>query len=118
MLFRSIFKAYKISKRVDDDISSVCASFNLEIVNKKIKNVKIAYGGMAPIPKRAINCEKTLVNLSLSEESFNKAIKKLEKDFAPIDDMRASKNYRMEIAKNLLMKCFLEIKNRKLIRLN
>jgi len=115
---KNIFKAYKISKRVDDDISSVCASFNLEIVNKKIKNVKIAYGGMAPIPKRAINCEKTLVNLSLSEESFNKAIKKLEKDFAPIDDMRASKNYRMEIAKNLLMKCFLEIKNRKLIRLN
>ena len=73
---------------------------------------------MAPIPKRAINCEKILVNLSFSEENFKKAIKELEKDFVPIDDMRASKNYRMEIAKNLLMKCFLEIKNRKLIRLN
>ncbi len=115
---KNIFKAYKVSKRVDDDISSVCASFNLEIINKKIKNVKIAYGGMAPIPKRAINCEKTLINSSLSEKSFNKAKKKLEKDFAPIDDMRASKDYRMEIAKNLLMKCFLEIKNHKLIRLN
>ena len=96
----------------------MCASFNLEIINNKIKNVKIAYGGMAPIPKRAINCEKTLVNLSLSEESFNKAEKKLEKDFAPIDDMRASKSYRMEIAKNLLIKCFLEIKNHKSIRLS
>ncbi len=115
---KNIFKAYKVSKRVDDDISSVCASFNLEIINKKIKNVKIAYGGMAPIPKRAINCEKTLINSSLSKKSFNKAKKKLEKDFAPIDDMRASKDYRMEIAKNLLMKCFLEIKNHKLIRLN
>ena len=115
---KNIFKAYKISKRVDDDISSVCASFNLEIINKKIKNVKIAYGGMAPIPKRAINCEKILINSSLSKKSFNKAKKKLEKDFAPIDDMRASKDYRMEIAKNLLMKCFLEIKNHKLIRLN
>jgi len=115
---KNIFKAYKISKRFDDDISTVCASFNLEIVNNKIKNVKIAYGGMAPIPKRAINCEKTLVNASLSEESFNKAIKKLERDFAPIDDMRASKSYRMEIAKNLLIKCFLEIKNRKSIRLS
>ena len=115
---KNIFKAYKISKRFDDDISTVCASFNLEIVNNKIKNVKIAYGGMAPIPKRAINCEKTLVNASLSEESFNKAMKKLERDFAPIDDMRASKSYRMEIAKNLLIKCFLEIKNRKLIRLS
>ena len=115
---KNIFKAYKISKRFDDDISSVCASFNLEIVNKKIKSVKIAYGGMAAIPKRAINCEKILVNSILSEEIFNKAKKTLEKDFAPIDDVRASKDYRMEIAKNLLMKCFLEIKKRKLMRLN
>jgi len=115
---KNIFKAYKISKRIDDDISSVCASFNLEINNKKIKNIKIAYGGMAPIPKRATNCEKTLINSILSEESFKKAKKMLEKDFNPINDMRATKDYRMEVAKNLLMKCFLEIKKNKLIRLN
>jgi len=115
---KNIFKAYKISKRIDDDISSVCASFNLEINNKKIKNIKIAYGGMAPIPKRAINCEKILINSSLSEESFEKAKKSLEKDFSPINDTRATKDYRMEVAKNLLMKCFIEIKKNKLIRLN
>ena len=115
---KNIFKAYKISKRIDDDISSVCASFNLEINNKKIKNIKIAYGGMAPIPKRAINCEKTLINSSLSEESFEKAKKNLEKDFSPINDTRATKDYRMEVAKNLLMKCFIEIKKKKLIRIN
>ena len=114
---KNIFKAYKISKRIDDDISSVCASFNIELVNKKIKNIKIAYGGMAPIPKRAFNCEKILLNSNLSEEIFIKAKKNLEKDFNPIDDMRAGKRYRMEVAKNLLMKCFLEIKNNKLIRL-
>ena len=115
---KNIFKAYKISKRIDDDISSVCASFNLEINNKKIKNIKIAYGGMAPIPKRAINCEKTLINSNLSEDSFEKAKKDLEKDFSPINDTRATKDYRMEVAKNLLMKCFIEIKKKKLIRLN
>ena len=115
---KNIFKAYKISKRIDDDISSVCASFNLEIVNKKIKNIKIAYGGMAPIPKRAINCEKILLNSNFSEAVIIKAKKLLEKDFEPIDDMRASRNYRMEVAKNLLNKCFLEIKKNKLIRLN
>ena len=115
---KNIFKAYKISKRIDDDISSVCASFNLEINNKKIKNIKIAYGGMAPIPKRAINCEKTLTNSNLSEDSFEKAKKDLEKDFSPINDTRATKDYRMEVAKNLLMKCFIEIKKKKLIRLN
>jgi xanthine dehydrogenase small subunit len=115
---KNIFKAYKISKRIDDDISSVCASFNLEIVNKKIKNIKIAYGGMAAIPKRAIYCEKILLNSNFSEDIILKAQKTLEKDFQPINDMRASKDYRMEIAKNLLMKCFAEIKKNKLIRLN
>jgi xanthine dehydrogenase small subunit len=115
---KNIFKAYKISKRIDDDISSVCASFNLKIVNKKIKSIKIAYGGMAPIPKRAIYCEKVLLNSNFSEDIILKAQKCLEKDFQPINDMRASKDYRMEIAKNLLIKCFTEIKQNKLIRLN
>ncbi len=73
---------------------------------------------LAPIPKRAVNCEKTLINSNLSEESFEKAKKNLEKDFKPINDMRATKDYRMEVAKNLLMKCFIEIKKNKLIRLN
>ena len=115
---KNIFKAYKISKRIDDDISSVCASFNVIIVNKRIKNIKIAYGGMAPIPKRAIHCEKILLNSDFSEEVILKAQISLETDFQPINDMRASKNYRMEIAKNLLLKCFTEIKNNKSIRLN
>ena len=115
---KNIFKAYKISKRIDDDISSVCASFNLAIVNKKIKSIKIAYGGMAATPKRAIYCEKVLLNSNFSEEVILKAQKSLEKDFSPINDMRASKDYRMEIAKNLLIKCFSEIKQNKLIRLN
>ena len=115
---KNIFKAYKISKRIEDDISSVCASFNLEIVNKKIKDIKIAYGGMAAIPKRAFYCEKMLLNSSFSEDTILKAQKSLEKDFQPIDDMRASKDYRVEIAKNLLTKCFVEIKKNKLIRLS
>ena len=115
---KNIFKAYKISKRIDDDISSVCASFNLAIVNNKIKNIKIAYGGMAAIPKRAFYCEKMLLNSNFSEDTILKAQKSLEKDFQPIDDMRASSKYRMQIAKNLLTKFFLEIKNDKLIRLN
>ena len=63
----NIFKAYKVSKRFDDDISSVCAALNLEIVKNKIKNVRIAYGGMAAIPKRAIYCEKVLLNSLITD---------------------------------------------------
>tara|TARA_Y100000590_G_scaffold327231_2_gene371506 strand:- start:363 stop:1799 length:1437 start_codon:yes stop_codon:yes gene_type:complete len=115
-LKKNIFKAYKISKRIDDDISSVCASFCIEINNNRIKKIRIAYGGMSNIPKRAVKCEKILSNSILSDLKINKAKKLLEKDFQPITDTRASSKYRMEVAKNLLEKCFLEIKQKKLIR--
>ena len=118
ILKHNIFKAYKISKRFDDDISSVCGSFNLEINKNHIKRAKIAFGGMSEVPKRAIKTEKILINSEFSEKIFDKATKNLEKDFSPIDDMRASKKYRIEIAKNLLLKCFFEIKNQKLLRIN
>jgi len=50
--------------------------------------------------------------------TFDQAKKYLEKDLSPIGDMRASKEYRLEIAKNLLMKCFVEINSNKLSRVN
>ena len=109
------FKAYKVSKRFDDDISSVCVAFNLGILKNKIQSVRIAYGGMAAIPKRAIYCEKILLNSLITDDIINKAKKALEKDFKPISDMRASGLYRMEIAKNLLEKFCIEIKQKKLI---
>jgi len=73
---------------------------------------------MASIPKRAKYCEKILLNSSITEQIINKAKEALEKDFKPISDMRASRKYRMEVAKNLLNKCFLEITQKKLIRVN
>ena len=112
------FKAYKESKRFDDDISSVCVAFNLKILKNKIENIRIAYGGMATIPKRAIFCEKILLNSLINDETIHKAKKALEKDFKPINDMRASGLYRMEVAKNLLEKCCVEIKKKKLIGLH
>ena len=112
---KSIFKAYKISKRYDDDISSICAAFNLIIENKKIKEIKIAYGGMSALPQRATYCEKVLLNSLITMDVINKAKNALEKDFSPISDMRASGSYRKVVAKNLLEKCFLEINTKKLI---
>ena len=113
-----IFKAYKISKRFDDDISSVCGSFSFLINKNKITKVAIAYGGMSEIPKRATTIEKKLINSEFSENTFSKAVNLINKDFSPLDDMRASKNYRINVAKNLLLKAFYEIKNRQKIRIN
>ena len=115
---KNYFKAYKISKRFDDDISTVCASFNLSIKDNKIVKARVAYGGMSETPKRAISIEKKLNNSIFSEEIFLKAQNMIKNDFSPIDDMRASKDYRFEIAKNLLMKFFYEISAKKNIRVN
>ena len=115
---KNYFRAYKISKRFDDDISTVCASFNFLIKNKRIIDAKIAYGGMSEIPKRATLIEKKLNNSVFSEELFLNAQNLIEDDFSPIDDMRASKNYRIEIARNLLMKFFYEINTNSNIRIN
>ena len=70
---------------------------------------------MAATPKRAIYCERVLLKSLITNKIIDKAKNALEKDFAPISDMRASGKYRKIIAKNLLEKCFLEIKEKKLI---
>jgi xanthine dehydrogenase small subunit len=114
----NVFKAYKISKRFDDDISSVCGSFSFLIKKNKITKAAIAYGGMSEIPKRASTIEKNLINSEFSENTFSKAVNLINKDFSPLDDMRASKNYRLTVAKNLLLKAFYEIKDQKNIRIH
>ena len=68
---------------------------------------------MAAIPKRATYCEKILLNSQVTDEIISKAKKALEKDFQPISDMRASRLYRIEVAKNLLEKFYAEIKQKK-----
>ena len=71
---------------------------------------------MSEIPKRASTIEKALKNSTFSEDTFLKAQKLIVKDFSPIDDMRASKNYRVEVAKNLIMKFFHEVSSQKNLR--
>ena len=114
----NVFKAYKISKRFDDDISSVCGSFSFLIKKNRITKVAIAYGGMSEIPKRALTIEKNLINSEFSENTFSRAVDLMNKDFSPLDDMRASKNYRLTVAKNLLLKAFYEINDKKNIRIH
>ena len=88
------------------------------IKKNKITKAAIAYGGMSEIPKRASIIEKELINSDFSENTFSKVLDLINKDFSPLDDMRASRNYRITVAKNLLIKAFHEIKNKQTIRIN
>ncbi len=100
--------AAKISKRPQSDISALLMAMGFTLEDGICTNVRIAYGGMAAIPKRAANTEATLENRPWNEKSVHKAMQALTQDFTPIDDMRASKTYRLQVAQNLVLKAWLE----------
>ncbi|AKO98536.1 xanthine dehydrogenase, small subunit [Marinovum algicola DG 898] len=106
------FRCYKISKRFDQDISALCAAFNLSIEAGRITAVRTGFGGLAGIPKRARAFEAALTGAPWSEDSLRAAAAALEQDFTPLTDMRASARYRMEAAKNLALRYFHEIEGR------
>ncbi|MDP3815537.1 xanthine dehydrogenase small subunit [Pseudomonas sp.] len=103
------FRAYKVSKRLDDDISAVCAAFNLRIENGVVQEARIAFGGMAAIPKRAAACEAAIQGAVWNAAAIERACTALAEDFTPLSDFRASKEYRLLTAQNLLRKFFLEL---------
>lgn len=100
--------AYKVSKREDMDISTVSAAFRLELSRGYVDEVILAYGGMASAPVRAINTEKFLKGKTWSRETVELAMTMLSNEFNPISDARAEAGYRTAIAKNLLLKFFIE----------
>jgi xanthine dehydrogenase small subunit len=109
-----VFRAYKISKRFDQDISAVMAAFKFHIEDDMITEARIAFGGMAATPKRALGAEAALANGNLRQpDTWQAAISSLARDFQPISDMRASAEYRMEVAQGLLRKALLEISRAK-----
>ena len=103
------FRAYKVSKRLDDDISAVCAAFSITVEDCRISAVRSSFGGMAAIPKRARACEAALLGQPFNAATFERAAIALGEDFTPLSDFRASKEYRLLTAQNLLRKCFLEL---------
>ncbi|MEC4725233.1 xanthine dehydrogenase small subunit [Shewanella sp. D64] len=105
-------KLYKISKRIDDDISAVLAAFFIDIKDNVVIDLRLAFGGMAGIPMRAKQCEAALLSKPLNQANITAAQQALTHDFQPMSDVRASDKYRMKVAQNLLQKCYLELKNR------
>lgn len=103
----SVFKAYKISKRLDDDISAVCMAIQISETDNRVL-VRIAFGGMAAVPKRATQTEQVLNNNTFNEATLEQACLALAQDFNPLTDVRASHAYRVLVAQNLLRKAFIE----------
>lgn len=103
------FRAYKVSKRIDDDISAVCAAFAVRLEAGIVAQIRIAFGGMAATPKRALNAERALLGQPWNAANIEQACLALTQDFTPLSDFRASKEYRLLVAQNLMRKWHLEL---------
>ncbi len=100
--------SYKLCKRFDQDISAVCGAYCLRFDGQAISAARIAYGGMAEIPKRADGAEAALIGSSWDEAALSAACDALGADYTPITDMRASSGYRVLACANLLRRFWLE----------
>ncbi|HZH05701.1 MAG TPA: xanthine dehydrogenase small subunit [Lautropia sp.] len=104
-------RVYKISKRFDSDISAVCAAFTVRLEQDRVKAVRLAFGGMAAVVKRAAGAEAALQDRAWKQSTIDDAKAALVQDFQPLSDMRASAGYRMRVAQNLLQKFWLETRS-------
>jgi xanthine dehydrogenase small subunit len=99
----SSFRAHKISKRFDQDISATVCAISYELVSGKFKNVKIAFNGLSPYPCRAPKLEAILADntpASVTNEALDAAI---TASFPARDGLRATWAYRSLVARNLVM---------------
>jgi len=105
----AIVKSYKVSKRKDLDISTVSGGFRLTLSDDRVvQNVKLVYGGMAKITKRAASVEEFLVGKPWKREIVEEAMRLVDSEFSPISDARAGAEFRSVAARNLLLKFWSE----------
>jgi xanthine dehydrogenase small subunit len=102
----SVFVCEKLSKRHDQDISTLSAAFLLRVAEGRVIEARLAFGGMAATPARATAAEAALAGAPLAEASFATAAEALARDFAPLSDWRGSAEYRAAGAAGLLRRLF------------
>jgi xanthine dehydrogenase small subunit len=103
------FAVYKISKRRDEDISALCGAFRVTLAQDgTVADARLCFGGMAGTPKRARNVEAALTGKPWQEATIDAARAAFDDDYAPLTDWRATAEYRMLAAKNLLTRFYLE----------
>ena len=105
-------RCYKLSKRFDQDISAVCGCLNITAKDGIITQARIAFGGMAGTPARALRTETALIGQIWSAETFATAQAVMAQDFTPVSDMRASAEYRARTAENMLMRYYHDIEHK------
>ncbi|RZS53121.1 xanthine dehydrogenase small subunit [Sphaerotilus mobilis] len=102
-------RGWKVSKRIDSDISTVYGAFALRLdAHGHVAHVRLAWGGLAAIPKRSMQAEAAMLGQPWNAATLAAAQAALANEFQPLTDLRASASYRQRIAANLLHRLWLE----------
>ena len=101
-------RAYKVSKRVEDDISTVCLALSLQLEGDRVLAAAIGVGGVAATPVRARRTETVLTGQPWSPATVQQAMATLAAEFEPLSDLRASAGYRRLVLGRLLWRSWLE----------
>ncbi len=100
--------AFKVSRRREMDISVVSAGFRVELdFDGFVRNARLAYGGVAATPTRARQTESALLGQPWTRETIDAVLPVLAAEFAPINDVRGSAEYRRGLITSLFEKFFL-----------
>jgi len=102
------YSLHKLSKRFDQDISAVAAGVAVQVEGGKVTSARLAFGGMAATPERARATEAALIGQPWTPQAAARAAEAMAQDFQPISDMRASAAYRLQAAKNILIRAAME----------
>lgn len=93
----------KLGRRSSMAIAVVSASVYMELdLDGKISLIRVALGSVAEIPVRSPHAEAVLGGQKPSEELFTRAAQAVQEDIHPIDDLRATADYRRRAAQVLV----------------
>lgn len=108
---------FKVSKRLEDDISSVCLVLQLHMQQDRVSAVRLGVGGVAATPVRARRTEAVMRGQVFNQALLRQAQDSLSTEFQPISDMRASADYRRLLLRNLLERAWLQQQGTGLVQL-
>lgn len=101
-------RLYKVSKRSHLDISSFTAAMLMKRTDGRIDSMRIAYGGVAPVVLRLTKTEEFLAGKPVNLDTFIEAGEVARNEIAPISDVRGSREFRLQLAENVLQRFFYE----------
>jgi CO/xanthine dehydrogenase FAD-binding subunit len=92
----------KVGTRKAQAISKICFAAAGKFKQDRVSHLRIALGSVAPIPLRCFETERALLHQPLDNDAKEAAAATFAKEISPIDDVRSTRDYRVQVSLNLL----------------